>query len=499
MHRFAKVSTVTFLSTIITLLSQIISVPVCLHYWGNGLYGEWLAVMAAVVMIRTIDGGYVWYIGNKLNVLYNSDHDELRLTLASSAWGIALLGLIQILLVLFAYYFSSVRSILGLNLNFDNKDIFLGLIILIVSWAFSGSYIGILHRFLTPVGRMYDQAWWMMSYQVGLFIAVIVSASLRLSLLDACIFVALVQFFIYIASAIYIKIKLPEYYPWLKNANLKIGLQDLIKSIPLTIGSMLQQLSNSALVILVSSTLGFALVPLFTSIRTISNLWNTMITIISTPLLPDIVRYQAQGDGDKLLKVHEVYLLLLALLVDLSIMILYPFLRFIFNSWTGKHLIFDNRLISILLAAIVVYGITSLIYTLLSGINNSRYILVTTAMRGLISLVLGVIFLHYMGLSGLGFAIFIAEIMILFVTIFYFFYPLMSKMGVDFKESSFFNWLLLPPLSVVIYLITQYLGANVFNITFILSFLGIIIGIIMGVMNLDHEVRSKLKSFLIFK
>ena len=42
-HRATKVSMVTGLSTLLSVAFQLISVPICLKYWGAENYGKWLA------------------------------------------------------------------------------------------------------------------------------------------------------------------------------------------------------------------------------------------------------------------------------------------------------------------------------------------------------------------------------------------------------------------------------------------------------------------------
>ncbi len=85
-HRAARVTLVTGLS----IAFQLVSVPVCLHYWGQARYGQWLALLAAFQLVRSLDSGYIGYVGNRLNLLYHRDIPALRQHLASalaSLWG----------------------------------------------------------------------------------------------------------------------------------------------------------------------------------------------------------------------------------------------------------------------------------------------------------------------------------------------------------------------------------------------------------------------------
>ena len=95
-HRAARVTLVTGLSTGLSIAFQLVSVPVCLHYWGQARYGQWLALLAAFQLIRSLDSGYIGYVGNQLNLLYHRDIPALRQHLASALAGVAVLGTLQL-------------------------------------------------------------------------------------------------------------------------------------------------------------------------------------------------------------------------------------------------------------------------------------------------------------------------------------------------------------------------------------------------------------------
>src|SRR5215472_1680515 len=254
--RAAKVSAVTGLSTALSICLQVITVPICLRYWGSDIYGSWLALFASFTLIRSVDAGYVGYVGNQLNMLYYEEQHKLRKTLASALWGVAVLGLVQLTLLMLLYGTDSMSLVNNLQQGYaqDRKAV-VALSILTVSWILTGSYVGIVHRLLIPAGMMYQAAWWSLGFQVSQFAALMVAALVNLSLLETSFLFASVQACIYLASAVYIKIKLPNFYPWWAGSDRSTGFTDLYRSVPLTASGLLQQGGNSALVMLVSTFL----------------------------------------------------------------------------------------------------------------------------------------------------------------------------------------------------------------------------------------------------
>src|SRR5437867_8848993 len=107
-HRAAKVSLVTGFSTLLSVGLQLISVPICLKYWGKETYGSWLALYATFMLVRSLDTGFVSYVGNKLNYLYHQDQNVLHEHLASSIIGIAIIGILQFSIGVAAIFSNSI-------------------------------------------------------------------------------------------------------------------------------------------------------------------------------------------------------------------------------------------------------------------------------------------------------------------------------------------------------------------------------------------------------
>src|SRR5882762_6631382 len=216
-HRAAKVSLVNGLSMILTVVFQLLSVPVCLTFWGKEFYGSWLALLSAFTILRSLDGGFVTYVGNKLNYLYHQDTDALRVHLSSAMAGIALIGGLQLLLAAGTLFINPLAAILGMPAaHSEGITARLGLLLLIASWVLTGSYLGIVHRLLIPAGMMYQATWWAMAFQIVQFAAIMTAAVLKLSMLQTSLLFASAQIVIYIASALYVRRTLPGFWPWLQ-------------------------------------------------------------------------------------------------------------------------------------------------------------------------------------------------------------------------------------------------------------------------------------------
>ena len=491
-HRAAKVSLVTGLSTVLTVAFQLTLVPICLKYWGKETYGIWLALYAAFMLVRSLDVGFVSYVGNKLNYLYHQDQNALREHLASSISGIAFMGAIQLSIGLAAMFSNGVALLLGVSPHHAAEyQSSLALLVLISSWALSGSYIGIVHQLMIPTGMMYQAAWWAMGYQISQFIGIILAARLRFNMLQTSLIFAFLQFSVYLASALYIRRKLPAFYPWWRGGRPRTGIKDLGHSMLLTVSNIIQQGSTNGAVILIAALSSPAVVPVFTTVRTLSNLWKNVTNVLTNPLLPEVVRYHAKGEGKKLVAICEAYWVLVGSTVNFGVILTYPLIQPMYRYWTSHAVVLNTPLLCLLLAGIVLFNVGGLISLYLNGINSLGVILEASVARGILSLGVGGLLFFHFGIVAFGMGVFGGELLALLVLGHNFVRRELSGKDISLPVLS------LAPItistgSVFIFLMGEGFGFSVATYLYPVALLGVAIAALWGWRRLDTDVRSRL-------
>jgi len=402
-QRAARVSFVTGLSTVLTVIFQMVSVPVCLHFWGEERYGGWLALFSAFMLLRSLDGGFAVYVGNKLNYLYHQDLSQLRQHLSSATAGIVLISSAQLMLATSILMFQPLAAMLGMSGDHAGDLMTkLGLLVLISSWVLTGSYLGIVHRLLIPAGLMYQAAWWAMGFQVTQFAAIMVAATLRLGMLPTSVLFALSQLTIYVASAYYVRYKLPDFVPWRQGFRLRTGLSDLGQSLLLTASNMIQQTTTNGAVLMVAGLAGPIAVPVFTTVRTLTNLWVSVTTVLTTPLLPEVVRIHAKGEVHKLVSINQAYWVLVGSVVNWGTLLAYPLLPFVYDSWTRHAVTLDKSLLCFMLGGVGLANAGALMALHLNGINSLGIVLSASVARAVLGLGVGALGFRYLGLTSFG-------------------------------------------------------------------------------------------------
>ena len=492
-HRAAKVSLVNGLTTVLTVVFQLVSVPVCLNYWGKERYGSWLALFSAFLLLRSIDGGFCAYVGNKLNYLYHGSALELRRHLASAAAGIGVTASLQLLLTVGALFIAPIAATLGMTgAQAQSRSAELGLLVLVVSWVTTGSYIGIIHRLLIPAGLMYQAAWWAMGLQVAQFAAMMAAAVMKLNMLQTSALFAFSQAMIYLLSVFYVRHKLPQFFPLFRAYRWRTGLSDLGKSSLLTASNLVQQTATSGAVLMVAAMAGTAAVPVFTTVRTLMNLWTSVTTVLSSPLLPDVVRIHAKGEIHKLVPINQTYWVLVGSAVNWGTLLIYPLLPWIYARWTTHAVALNGPLLSFMLASVVVTNAGALVSLHLNGINSLGIVLTASLARAALGLGIGLLGFSHMGLASFGLGAVAAELAVMLITGRYFAKHELARRGVHLP------WTTLAPTltgtgSAVLFFLGSGFGWWSGTWIWLLALVGVAIGSISGWRALDSSLRRRLR------
>lgn len=495
-HRAAKVSLITGLSTILGVAFQLISVPVCLRYWGQAAYGGWLALFSAFMLLRSLDTGYVAFVGNSLNYLYHKDTSALRLHLSSALVGVALIGSLQLTLAVSALMLEPLANMLGMTsggIGLSAER--LGLLVLTVSWILTGSYLGIVHRLLIPAGLMFQAAIWGMVFQVSQFLAIMAAAIAGYGLLQTSWLFALSQSTVYFASAIYVARKLPRFSPWWRGATVATGLKDLGQSLMLTASGMIQQSATSGVVLLISAFAGPAGVPVFTTVRTLANLWGNVTNVLTVPLLPEIVRYHANRETRKLVDVNQSFWVLVGSVVNGGVLLCYPLLPWLYARWTAHQVTLDNSLLCLLLAGVVVSNVGALMAMHLNAINSLRIVLAVSVTRAVLALGGGALGYASMGLASFGLGILAGEIVAASMTVRHFMAHELTANDGKLLAATFAP-MMLSACSVLLFLVSAGFDWVPGGWGLLLALMGVAAGSAWGWSALDPAVRDRLAGLI---
>jgi O-antigen/teichoic acid export membrane protein len=243
----------------------------------------------------------------------------------------------------------------------------------------------------------------------------------------------------------------------------------------------------------VTALAGPVAVPVFTTVRTLTNLWTSVTTVLSTPLLPDVVRLHVKGEVHKLVAINQAYWVLVGSAVNLGALLSYPLIPFLYGQWTGHGVALDRPLLCLLLASVVTANAGALMALHLNGINSLRIVLGASMARAAFGLGGGALGYSRYGLSSFGLGILLGEIVATGMTARYFLRHEVSAKGLRIRGSD------LGPVSLSTgSALLFFVGAGFgwWSVGWLWSFAACAIAAasIWGWMSLDAELRNRLKS-----
>jgi O-antigen/teichoic acid export membrane protein len=341
---------------------------------------------------------------------------------------------------------------------------------------------------------MYEGQWWGVTVRICQFISLALVVIFNGHILTAVFCFAVIQSTLSFFIFIYVKKKLPEFYPWWKNVEWKTGISNFKKSLILTFNGIAQQSANNGLTLFVATTFQASMVPAFTTIRTITNTAGSITNIFISSLLPDIVRFHATGEDKKLIKTLNANWFISGVMVNFGIVFSLPFIEPIYKIWTKGALEFNWPLYLFLVAGISFSNFGAGLYMYLSGINNLRSQTIITFAR--VVLVFGVssLFINKFGIVSIGIGILVSEIV---CSVFLPVYFVRLELG-RFNNILEMNPVIIGIMPPVVILMISLLCFFVNNIR-LLSMAGLILLTVIYILNwriLDETLKLRLKHLI---
>ncbi len=478
-------------SFVIYFAQSIVLVPLFLKYWGNEKYSLWITIYAFVSLMRTIDLGHQNFIGNEFNRLYFQDVHLAKMLLSSSIKVGYCLGFLELFIFLLIWFFGMDSDLIGVDIK--RYKLSGGVLSFLIMWLLVGCIAGILVRIIIALGK-YSR----MTY-FGIIMKVV-----ELAVMVYCIyFQRSINILCYILSFSWLLYSLilfwemkrlvPAFYPWWQGGNFRIGIQNLNKSVILTLNGFLEQFNTNGLIFLITKFTSLAAVPIFTTIRTVTNSVTQITSLILNPLAPEMIRYYATGENSKIKKVIDTNWFISGLLVNIPFMLMAPFIEYLYTWWTKGKLPFNLFLFYTLALSVSVINIGKSYITFISGINKLRAMIIITLCRFGLILTFSILFLQWQGLLGLGLAILAAEIISSAILPSFFAHRLLEKHG-SFLSNTHFLAAVSQTIVLGLYYWLHYKFESYSVLLFVLSLSVLILISCLQWKLLDDDVKSRIFS-----
>lgn len=389
----------------VTIVIQLVSLPLFLHYWDTSTYGVWLMLSAIPAYLSMADVGMVTAAGNKMNMaIGKGDAPEANRVFQSALMFMTMVcGTLALLSVPFILWVP-----LPVLQNFDQRVALSALCVGVLLALFGGLSEAVFksterYAMGTMLGNFVRLGEWV-GFMVGLMtvgsFAAVALGGLAVRLIGTLAVIALTS---QGKHGIY----------WGARAAEIEEIRTMIKpAVSFMAFPLANAMSFQGLTLLVGALFGPIAVALFNTYRTIARVAVQVTAIFSHALWPEFSRLFGQGVSGVIDKLFRRTSLLGAVQALLLSLILYFISPWMLRVWTHNTIEFSPSLMFLMLLYAAVAGVWHIPRVLLMATNQHVGLAYWSLLAGALSVGLAWILSDILHLNGVVVAMLVSELFI---------------------------------------------------------------------------------------
>lgn len=397
----------------VTILFQIVLVPVFLGHWSTQTYGIWLAIQSLIYVLTILDLGHQTFLGYEFLRFGATGKEKISHALYSGIILGAVISVVQILLIFFLVRTPLMISLLGETKSVDQHIIQdAGEVLLLqgITWLLCTSASGLLSRALITFGHFTRISLWQIYIAIITGIAPAIAVMFGADLLKAGIFTAIATVVFSIPQYVDMFLLLRKEKIDFVSPSLKLGWKNFYSSLALSGRIILENTRQQGVRLIVAPLSGINALAAFSTMRTMSNFALQGLNTITNPLMPELSRFLHQRDQERMESAFGTLWVVLIIILAPSVLVLQAVVEPLYHVWTRGKLPFDPFLFAFLSLSVLVYALEQSAMAIIVGNNLLKAQLFVSAVVAII-VIAGIYFLlPSIGIVAAGIALLGAEI-----------------------------------------------------------------------------------------
>lgn len=400
----------------ITILIQLVSVPLYLHYWGVALYGEWLILSAIPAYLALSDIGFASVAANDMTMRVANGDRRGALEVYQSIWlfisGVSVLVGSALALVIYAVPVAAQFSVTHISEVHTQQ-----LLIVLMLYVLVGLQGNVLNAAFRAVGR----------YAYGTTMGNTVRLAewavsmVALSLGGGVLTIATLTLAIRLLGLLLMWLILQKQERWLYLGAQFASAQQVRHLLKPAVAFMAfplgLALSLQGMVLIIGMTLGSAAVVVFSAYRTLTRLLVQVITMLNHSVWPEISAAYGANQMDLLRQLHRKGSNVTLWIALVAVALLGVLGEWFVGVWT-RHAFEQNHLLfALLLATTLLNVLWQTSWVVLMATNHHQQITLAFILSASGALLLGTLVLPVIGISGAGLVLVLAELPMLYLVI----------------------------------------------------------------------------------
>ena len=378
---------------------------------GKDGYALWLILLTIVTLINALSVGHLHYASNLINLSYHQEDkkgslEQLVSKIISSSLILVMLQLIAGALVSYTPFLSGLSKLSAQYLESHNAGP--ALLCLLVSRIFYLYINSFFLRLFEPFGNIRHTLKWQAASESLDLLVTALSIFISGSILVTCVAVLSVNVLFGIIAFVYVRRTVWFLRP--KKIFSNSGALPFLRSSSLLNASFaVEKIVESGLNLVVVQAFSASVLPIFTTSRTMINIFYRFCYSILLPLFPGVQKQFSTGNYSYVTKIVKTYWAVSGAVIIFCITVGLPVIPYIYAYWTKNKIEFNGTIMIFLFMAILFQNFALIVTEFFKKTNFSKQLLIYNIIKASFTIIAMLAFGKLKYYDGLGAALLAGE------------------------------------------------------------------------------------------
>ena len=392
----------------VTIFSQIIAVPIYLHYWSVETYGAWILVQSIVSFLTIFDIAHHNYLGNEFMKLGKQNRRDIAAVFSTGMLVALIVSIVSFMSICALTLSGTLSQWVGINAA-TTQPFETALLLTCATWVLTITFTGLLGRVLNPFGYFPLSAWSGVLFAIVSTAASVMAVYFGAGLVAATLATCIVTFICHSTLAV-ILFRIARQEELLSTKfEMARGFSRFTASLALGAQSGLEILRQQGVRFILLPLSGMAQMIAFSTMRTGANLALQGVGTITAPLMPELMAFLGSRDQPRTESAFSVIWLMLCVVLVPAVLVVQYLAPALFPLWTQGKIEFDPVLFALLSLAVLVYALAQPAIAVVNGNNLIREQFLISAIATVFTVGAIYLLVPLMGVRGAAVALLAGE------------------------------------------------------------------------------------------
>lgn len=399
---------------LLTVISQVLLVPIFLAHWPVDEYGCWLIIQTVVGLSSMLSASHQNFIGYEFLKVGDKRPEEMRVLFYSALPFAVLIAGLELLAVVGLIYFGFIKTTLDPDASLSPEllqQAFWSLVAYSISSLVSSSVGGLAGRTVAPYGHFPRMTWWGTGLAIAQAVASALAVMLGADLFQTVLCIVIAGFLINIPIHLDMWRMFRNYGLYPVKPDWGMGYRNVGRSLAVALGAVLDISRQQGVRIFLGAIIGVGEMTAFSTMRTMSNLSLQGIGTITNPIMPEIMRFLREKDASRTnAAIGFVWFLAVVLLAPVLVIFQWV-MPVVFHAWTRGKIVFNPALFGLFSISLLIFSLARPPMAVLQGNNLLRVQLAMSIAVSLVAVGGILLFTARFGVMGAASSLLAAELL----------------------------------------------------------------------------------------